>query len=85
MPDFVSDIEVNGEKRYFAFRKTLTPAGLKLFVTTLTATSDTIKFEMKHDGYSWIIMPPAPDWIVKMERQLSDIIMAHTLLNEKPL
>ena len=68
-------IKAEGRLREFNFRKS-NPSGQVLFVVDVTDDrSNRIIFQMQKESEGWKIQPQLlPDWILKYETQLHDLI-----------
>lgn len=78
MSNFTKHMEVNGVSYDFSFQLVLSSSYDKYFIKAQHSEEETIAFEMKKGGSgSWVVIQPAPVWIVQVHDQLSKEIMMH--------
>jgi hypothetical protein len=68
-------VKTEGRLREFNFRKSNPGDGILFFVDVTDDRSNRIFFQMKKENESWKIEPQLlPDWIVKNEEKLHEVI-----------
>ena len=68
-------VKTEGRLREFNFRKSRPAGGILFFVDVTDDRSNRIIFQMQKDNDSWKIQPQLlPDWIVKNENKLHELI-----------
>ena len=78
MSNFTKHMEVNGVSYGFSFQLVLSSSYDKYFIKAQRSEEETIAFEMKKGvSGSWVVIQPAPIWIVGAQEQLSKEIMMH--------
>ncbi len=72
--NFSTIVTIDDLEYLFSFRKIETPGLLKFFVTVSSPFIQTLSFEMKREFGVWKILPPAPDWLIKIEPLVARIL-----------
>ena len=81
MKSFCRYVEVEKRMMKFNFTYVQLPNGNKFFVAVFDNQELEVNFEMRLEKeHNWIILPPAPDWIISCEKKLSILINEQILL-----
>ena len=74
MKSFTKIIIVNGKGIWLVFTQVLATHNEKYFIKAVDSENEVIYFELKKSANSWKVVPPAPEWALKMEKEFSDFI-----------
>ena len=74
MAEFQRTVKEGWRTLDFYFKPIITPNTTKYFITAEEKNEVLISFEMVKFDDQWTVLQPAPEWIMKLETQLSKIL-----------
>lgn len=75
---FDQSLTVAGEVVRFNFREIISPETEKFFISVQNGNGPRTSFEMKRVYDGWVLVPPYPEWVKPLERDLEKVIREKT-------